>query len=454
MMASAARDPYWRARVIAESAAAGPSSAASVEDKCLRCHAAADQYPVRDGSRHMRIADLTELGRDGVTCTVCHRIDARGLGEAASLTGGFHISGDPVLFGPHERPFRMPMLHHTGYEPVMSGHMLDAALCGSCHTLLVKQASGSGMFAEQATWLEWLVSGYPERKITCQSCHVPPVRAEGGSFAPEYIAQRPPGGPFPPTRPRTPVGLHTFVGGNVQMLETLADADPNGHYREQAEATRKFLRGALKIEARAAVSGASLAIDVHLRNLTGHKLPTGLPVRRLWLHTTVLDSANKVLFESGAWHESSGELRRAAAFEPHHRKITRQDQTMIYEAVMVNAAGETTDLFTQAVRYRKDNRLLPAGFARDGALPAGISGSWIQPAGTDGDPDFTPGADKVEYRIHVGDHRPPFRVSVEACYQSIRPADAKGVTRHVAPIVIAGADIDSVGPAREKSGPR
>ena len=48
------------------------------------------------------------------------------------------------------------------------------------------------------------------------------------------------------------------------------------------------------------VSGNELLVDVLLTNRTGHKLPTAYPSRRMWLHLTVRDAANQVVFESGA----------------------------------------------------------------------------------------------------------------------------------------------------------
>jgi hypothetical protein len=435
MMSSAARDPYWRARVAKESAAAGEGSA-GVQDKCLRCHAAADQYEFRSANKHMRLDDMTTMGREGVTCTVCHRIDPSTLGNRQSFTGGFRINSDAVIFGPHERPFVMPMLHHTGYEPVAAKHILDPALCGTCHTLLLTNSAGRVTLPEQTTYFEWLASEYPARNTTCQTCHVPVLKSNGKA-ASDYIAHRPPGGPFPPTRPRSPIGLHTFVGGNVQMLRHLG-------FDERADATRQFLSSALALEANAEPAGSELDISIIIRNLTGHKLPTGLPGRRLWLHLTAIDSNGRVVFESGAWNPETGELRHATDFELHRDLITRPVQTAIYEAVIEDAHGTLTNLLTQAVRFRKDNRLLPSGFYERSPLPEAATADWIVPVGTNGDADFKPGRDVVRYRFP----RPqgPLRIAIEACFQSIRPAEAARIAGlHRGPEVIAKTEIVAEG---------
>ena len=52
----------------------------------------------------------------------------------------------------------------------------------------------------------------------------------------------------------------------------------------------------------------------------------------------------------------------AARFEPHYTEITRPDQVQIYESIMVGPDGALTTGLLTAVRYVKDNRLLPRGF--------------------------------------------------------------------------------------------
>jgi hypothetical protein len=364
------------------------------------------------------------------------------LGNRESFSGGFLITPEPYIFGPHERPFTMPMMHHTGYEPVAARHILDAALCGTCHTLVLTDSTGRVTLPEQTTYLEWIASEYPKSKTTCQTCHVPAVRSADGRPAFEYIAHRPPGGPFPPTRPRSPIGLHSFVGGNVQMLRSLASTAESAGFLDQATATSRFLRSAVALHvATPRTTGHRLIVSVTIRNLSGHKLPTGLPGRRLWIHLTASDRRDRVIFESGAWDHDTGELKHAQSFATHRDTVARSHQTAIYEAVVEDTRGDLTDLLTQAVRYRKDNRLLPAGFNRM-ALPQEIAAEWIAPVGTGSDPDFTAGQDTVRYSIPVPKSSGPIRISAEACFQSIRPASAAAIPGlHRGPEVIGKAEI-------------
>ena len=93
-----------------------------------------------------------------------------------------------------------------------------------------------------------------------------------------------------------------------------------------------------------------------------------IPSRRAWLHVTVRDAQGRVVFESGAIDDSGRDSRQrqrrrcAAGFEPHYEEITRADQVQIYEPILGDRAGAPTTGLLTAVRYLKDNRLLPRGF--------------------------------------------------------------------------------------------
>lgn len=157
------------------------------------------------------------------------------------------------------------------------------------------------------------------------------------------------------------VGRHTFIGGNFFMLRMLnryrselgVEALPQ-ELEAAASATIAQLQrdtAALSVVPATAPPG-QLAVDVSIRDLTGHKLPTGYPSRRAWLHLTVRDREDRIVFTSGAI-EPSGLIRGndndadAARFEPHHAEIRSEDEVQIYEAVMRDVNGNvTTGLLT------------------------------------------------------------------------------------------------------------
>src|SRR5262249_50612739 len=122
------------------------------------------------------------------------------------------------------------------------------------------------------------------------------------------------------------------------------------------------------------IAAGRIEADVKVENLSGHKYPTGYPSRRLWLHVTVRDRNNQVVFESGAMkpdgsivandNESDG-----LKFEPHYQQITASDQVQIYESVMGDSNNQPTTGLLNAIRFIKDNRLLPKGFNKATATP-------------------------------------------------------------------------------------
>jgi hypothetical protein len=134
-------------------------------------------------------------------------------------------------------------------------------------------------------YLEWKHSAYETEKRSCQSCHMPTVEQD-----------------MPITsvlgEPRTGLARHVFVGGNFFMLRLLnryrvdlGVVAPTSELEASALRTVRNLQTetALVSVERADVSGGRLEVDIAVRNLTGHKLPTAYPSRRAWLHVTVHD---------------------------------------------------------------------------------------------------------------------------------------------------------------------
>lgn len=336
MKSYAAVDPFWREQVARE-VEARPADRRAIEAKCSSCHSAA------------------KIEAEGVTCTVCHQI------TADAKPGELKLNTEQEIYGPHEDPFEMPMRHHTDFVPVVGKHMLEASLCGTCHTLV----TGAG-FVEQSPYPEWLASEYGRANRTCQSCHMPLL---GGS---EYIAHRPRGGPFPPTDPRAPVRRHVFVGPNYDVAAKLG-------LKETEARAREFVKSAASLRAESVHSNGRMRVVVTVTNLVGHKLPTGYPSRVVWLHLTARDPAGRVVFESGA--------AVPAVAEPHRDVIREAREVMVWSA---DYGGGT---LLGAERYVKDNRILPAGFRQ-------TRGAWhIAPVGTESDHNFAPGSDRVTYEF-------------------------------------------------------
>ncbi|MBL8230666.1 MAG: hypothetical protein JNL98_19395 [Bryobacterales bacterium] len=424
MMAHSSRDPYWKAKVRYEIAQT-PAAAATIEDTCLRCHAPQQQYERRSRNATLKLDELNDLGREGVACTVCHQISPKALGTRASFTGDFTINEDRHIYGPHADPFAMPMDHMAGYTPREAPHIMESKLCATCHTVITPtlnvRGERTGEYVEQAPYLEWLRSSWADTGASCQSCHLPRLKNAGGNDVAQYIAHNPMGMFFPPTSPRRPFGLHTLAGANIPVLGMLKEMFPDeGPALDRTiAATWEMARSAAGLRLMPVRDGNQLRLAVQITNYAGHKLPTGFPSRRVWLHLKVSDGDGKVVFESGAWDEN-GEIRGLAGISPHQNEISNPAHTAIYETEAASEDGQPTTVLLRASKEIKDNRILPRGYNPSKPLPDGVPEEATRPIGTADDPDFVPGSDTVHYRIPspLG----PLQVEAELLYQSIRPA--------------------------------
>jgi hypothetical protein len=457
MMALSARDPYYLA-VLEHELAAHPGAESSVMQTCTRCHAPAANVELAAAGQSLDFRQLTAgtsneatVGRDGVTCSLCHQIQDTGLGTAASFTGRFAVGSDRRIFGPHAAPFTMPMQMRVGYTPVAAAHMLDSGLCGSCHTVVTRSLAADGTpagpeFLEQGPFVEWSVSSFAKAGgATCQDCHLPSKDDDGVPIA-TVLSTTPPGR----LAPRSPFGRHLFAGANAMMLRVLASErvwagfDPApGDLLAQAERAETMLRSAARVViVDSTHEGNGIAVRIRVDNLSGHKLPTGYPSRRMWLHVRILDQVGDVVFESGADHGgriigADGEvLDHRAAPLPHRREITGPSEVQVWEAVPSDSLGRVAANLLDATGYLKDNRLLPIGF--DATDPRALL---AQPAGTAGDDDFGSSDDVI---VRLAEAPQQGRIEVRLLYQTARPAELELLAEHPGPA--ARRFLDMMGP--------
>ena len=397
MMANASRDPVWRAAVAVE-AAATPARRAAIETACLRCHAPM-AAPGQSLAGLILEAGGDELAADGASCTVCHRIRPEGLGKEDSFSGGWRIDEGILAFGPHAEPFARPMRMQTGLLATESKHVLEPALCATCHTLttpaLAPDGSGTGgHLPEQTPYLEWRNSIYSTEREdpsaearTCQDCHLP-TRDDEGRVLHTRIARNPGGRDFPRTDERSPFGRHVLVGGNALVPRLLGAhralldvPAPRAAFDRTVEAAEGQLRAAATLDLVAlSCRDDVLHVDVAVQNATGHRFPTAHPTRRAWIALRVLDGQGDVLFQSGGWDaegrivDATGEpLPAEVAGGPthvHRDEVTASTEVALYEAQMVDAGGQPTWLLMRGERFGKDDRLLP-GMARGRASSRG-----------------------------------------------------------------------------------
>ena len=446
MMANAARDPYWQAGVRRETID-HPMHAAAIQDECAECHMPmATQIARAAGGKgemfaHLPInrrgpSTLNRLAADGVSCTVCHQISSERLGTRESFNGEFVIPPTPTngirtIFGPFKvDKGRTTIMHSvTGFAQEEAPHVKQSELCATCHTLIT-QAFGPdgkviGSLPEQMNYQEWDHSDFKREQRSCQSCHMP--AATGPIRSSSVLGDT-----------RDTLARHVFVGGNAYMVRLLnryrtelgVAALPRELEATAAATVRQLQHDTATLTLSApTVTGGTLAFDVEVRNLTGHKLPTGYPSRRLWLHATVRNERGEAVFESGAFKDTGAIAgndsdETAQRYEPHYEEITRPDQVQIYEPILGDISGVPTTGLLTATQYIKDNRLLPRGFDKaTAAAEIGVYG------GARSDADFAGGGDRVRYRIPISSPG-RFTIEVELRYQTVAYRWAQNLARY------------------------
>lgn len=446
MMASAARDPLWQAKVSAE-VLVYPALKEFIEDKCITCHSPTGRTEALfqgQAAYSMDEMNTDPLAMDGVTCTVCHQIDPANLGTDESFSGKYVIAHNQTIYGPFENPFLGPMAMVSGYTPSYGAHMSESTLCATCHTLFTPtlDVSGNviGQIGEQTPYLEWLNSTYPGDEIECQGCHMPYLDD------PVVITSIPPG-----MIGREPFARHYFVGANTFMLKLLrANSEALGVTATTEQIDSTLARTYRLLQEESAELSASwswtdtdtLQIEIVVGNMTGHKFPTAIPLRRAWLYVEVLQESGSSVFVSGAYDPGTGVITELdEPYETHRDVIRRTDQVQVYQALMQDENEDLTYTFLQGLTYIKDNRIPPEGYTDSGphASETAIAGMATQ------DPNFNrntagaqgTGEDIVYYRIGGVDSSESYTVKISLLYQSLTPRFVEDLFQYDTPEVDA-----------------
>ncbi len=281
---------------------------------------------------------------------------------------------------------------------------------------------------EQATYLEWLNSQYQDEfkpvsaaARSCQDCHMPggyanqvhnysmpQIQAKIANVEDTSFPQADHLAPSDKLNVRyrpTGFGRHELVGVNAFLLEMM-----NQFSWVMGLWTSDYMSGALNdlpnaidnmvqqaqvssahVDVNSSMASGTLTSDVQVTNLTGHRFPSGVGFRRAFLEFLVLEKqgdTEKVIWSSGQTGPN-GEIQGPdgqplpsesfqtlpdgqQAYQEHHNEefpITRQDEVQIYEELVKDASGKFTTSFLRRDVDFKDNRLLPAGWTREGPDP-------------------------------------------------------------------------------------
>lgn len=442
LMANAARDPYWIAKVAYE-LELNPAISDELNDTCSRCHAPmANDAAAKDnrpqsilGSEGMLAASnpYNDHAMDGVSCTLCHQVEDDGnLGTPEGTSGQFSVAittnrSQRPAYGQYSDPVGAVMQAQVQFNPQFGPHLSTSASCGACHDLRTPavdaqgrfiDSEGAAFFPEQMIFTEWsnsayAVSGGAEQQ-RCQDCHMPQV--------PGVVQLATRGGGVP----RENFARHTFLGANTVMQTMLRNNREALGILVPAEVfDRSIARNRAFMQSSASVSITSLTREddelvasLDIRHGSGHKLPSGFVSRRVFVHFVVRNAQGEVLFESGRLNDDGSIVgvdsdTDSATVEPHHEIITSPEQVQVYEAVMGDNAGSVTHSLVRATDYRKDNRLLPVGLEKASApTEIAVAGAAFT------DTDFDAGGDSLQYRVALPDNG-PYSVTAELIYQPL-----------------------------------
>ena len=490
MMGLAGRDPIFLAQLESEHALR-PEIEDWTSNLCLSCHqvagqrqfhldknsgyfTTADMYVEPAGKHRNASAEYGALGRDGVTCTVCHQITPQGLGEPETFTGRFNINAEPgTVWGPYPTEDIKPyyMNQAIGIEPKYGDQIKSPGLCGSCHTVMLPvlprgvdapPGDTTPVIHEQTTYLEWLNSDFsdPDDGETCQECHMPDTFGEEkivtvianveDKYFPD-VANRAADDLITP-EPKESYRRHTLVGLNIfanrmfqqfpiQLGVTTIDPGTPDQFGQAPGSTVHRLRftememeglaaKTVSLQASVAEKGSDeWRVIVDIENLTGHKFPSGVGFRRAFLQVNALTSTGDVVWSSGRTNAagvilgSDGEPLDSEftmdwnALQPNHTSITSQDQVQVFETRHINDQGELTTSFFGLAKEVKDNRFLPKGWSATGEY---ANETALRALGGDPLEIPEPGKRSIEYRIPVtaGDVE---SVEVKLLYQAIPP---------------------------------
>ena len=451
-----------------------------LENLCFTCHAPMGQRQLASEAEELGLDPLFKreylfltgkhrddpyykygaLGRDGVSCALCHSArspelastDADALRRYLSgITTGRMPRGEPdEIYGPleDEEIVTKPMENALGLTPKYDPFIKSSRFCGSCHVVNLPNVdqpttphkrtmldddpvepvfAGFKHTIEQATYLEWLNSGYqdeypqynktPERAKSCQGCHMPEgFESVDGTLTVERVKSRI-AAVQDHTHPEADhieesddinvkfreegISRHKFRGLNAMLLMMFEQFNDTLGVRKSdymmgtdgiSQAIDGYLRQArddtVDLDVETKLEGESLTVDVEVTNKAGHRFPSGVAFRRAFLELLVIETrgdGERIVWSSGrtnslgALVDENGEVLPTDFFErgpdgkqqyqPHHEVITRPDQVQIYEELIKDAKGDFTTSFIRRQKHVKDNRLLPFGWQLRGPIP-------------------------------------------------------------------------------------
>ncbi|MEZ4227364.1 MAG: multiheme c-type cytochrome [Polyangiaceae bacterium] len=272
MHAYAAEDPVF----IAMNARGQRETGGALGSFCVGCHA---PLAVREGltSDGLNLAEVPKH-LQGVTCYFCHNVESVDGSHNAELT----LAGDRTMRGPLKDPSES-RAHGSKYSPHFDRRSADgAALCGTCHDIVVPSPPAPAEVHLERTFAEWKESIFSHEGsfTSCSSCHMTQV--------PNSVVADAPGVGVRPFRSR-----HDFPGVDLALTSFPRAA-------EQRDLVQQALDVTLRAELCVAELPGSFVVQLLLDNVgAGHRFPSGAAHdRRAWVELRAF-AGSDALLESG-----------------------------------------------------------------------------------------------------------------------------------------------------------
>jgi len=254
---------------------------------CLSCHA-----PVAYFNNDPKLTQA--ISREGVSCDFCHSIAEVLPGTPEGPQFRFEFGG--VKQGPLKNS-KSP-IHQTRFNELYR----QSLFCKGCHEL--KSQNGLPMIT---TWSEWKESPYPDKGITCQQCHMEKIQ---GTTVAASVQKK----------TRHQISNHDIAAGHSLT--------------KRRQALEIKITGIETLKNR-------IRVQVDLTNTgAGHKMPTGLPAKKIILEVKVEDA-------DGGHRQIQQKVYQKMMADGQGRPVTRLVDLMLGKATTVVSDNRIAPLETR-----------------------------------------------------------------------------------------------------------
>lgn len=252
---------------------------------CLTCH-----VPTVSITKDYEVQK--EISKEGITCDFCHSV--KDIKE-----GKFELLMGDTKFGPlTDIPKNLNIGHKNKYSEIF----LKAEFCKTCHEFKNKY----GVYVLD-TYNEWKESEYSSKGIQCQNCHMTEIPFTKIVDPKVYPSER-------------LITDHKCLGGHSEIR----------------------LKKAASLNVLYKIENNKIIVSVYVtNNESGHKIPTGVPIRRIILEVSLINKKGEMIKKES---------------KIYHRVLVNKNNEVLYEM---------DKIFTEAYKVIEDNRISPKETRRE-----------------------------------------------------------------------------------------